>query len=151
MPTTTPQWFALDLGAERDQHGSSLGGNLSRDGLAHLAALARCEEKREVAQGRIKLSLTEAWRWMMGEFGHAPYDLRTEILETPNLYLTVPGDAAGVYTENEQSRPDRGCSIGCHNMDNPAQALACLAGLATFSEILEESWRESGKTLAPLP
>ena len=74
--------------------------------------------------------------------GHLGKDALVEIREDANLFITCPGDAAGVYTVNENWRAsyDKGCDISCHNMDNPTQALACLAGLAVFSEELEKEW-----------
>jgi hypothetical protein len=144
---TIPQWFTLTLCAERESHGSSLGGSLSRDGLQMLNILVSHEERREEVEHCISTALTAAWEWMMGGREYDLHDLRAEICATPNLFLSIPGDAAGVYTENQSPDPERGCKIGCHNMDNPAQALSTLVGLAVFGEILENAWREQQKIM----
>ena len=44
------------------------------------------------------------------------------------------------YEKEWRFNKDSGCNISCHNMDNPAQVLACLVGLAVFSEELEKEW-----------
>ena len=147
MPTVIPQWFTLNLCAIRDSHGSSLCDDLSWDGLHIFATLAGCEGKRKMMETRISKSLTSAWEWMMGKREYGLHDLRADIREIPRLFLTVPGDSAGIYTENQESYRGRGCPIGSHNMDNPAQALTALVGLAVFSEALEETWLDSEKIL----
>lgn len=144
IPTEMPQWFTLHICAERDMHGSSMGGHLSKDGLLlfqiMLATRHRCAVDLERS---ITAALSQSWEYMMGKHSIG-YNLRAEVRQdSANLLLTVPGDAAGVYTLNEKIRGDneRGCDISCHNMDNPAQALACLAGLGVFSEALEKAWK----------
>lgn len=148
IPSEAPQWFTLHICAERDMHGSSMGGHLSKDGIHLFKNMFTTRYGCAVDLERsITTALSQAWEYMMGEHSIG-YDLRAQIQQDgPVLCLTIPGDAAGVYTINEEMRGDRGmgCEISCHNMDTPAQALACLAGLAVFSEALEKAWRAQKK------
>ncbi len=146
MPTPspqTPQILRLNLCADRNMHGSSLGGDLSRDGLQLLRSLILESSRTEKVEERIKNSLIRSWKHMMRNNEWDDFNLRAEIREDANLFITCPGDAAGVYTVNENRfLRDCGCGITCHNMDTPAQALTCLAGLAVFCEELEKKWQE---------
>ena len=144
-----PQLFSLSICAERDMQGSSMGGHLSKDGLILLRDVIATGKNCCVAlENKISDALKQSWFYMMKKQNN-DYDchyLRAEIREDANLILTVPGDAAGVYTINDYNRDmGRGCDISCHNMDNPAQALACLVGFAVFSERLEQKWNEQKK------
>ncbi|GEM_PF-1702187 len=145
MATQIPQWLELSLCAERDMHGSSLGGYLSKDGLQLFNRLVHSKRRIREVEKRIKDALIQAWKHMM-EDRDDDYNLRAEIRDNANLFLTCPGDAAGVYIVNERHSA-HGCQIDCHNMDNPAQALACLAGLGVFCEELEKMWCEQKKTV----
>lgn len=140
MPTKVPQWMTLTLLAERGQHGSSLGGDLSKDGVEVLSAIAASSSECEKVETKLSSILTKAWEFMLGRREYDLHDLRAEIRETPNLFLTVPGDAAGVYTENQTDSRGRGCKIGCHNMDSPAQSLTTLWALAGFADELTDCW-----------
>lgn len=146
MPTQTPQWMALNLWAERGMAGSSLGGHLSKDGVRMFKLLIRTGSSPvKKLEKRVTTALAQSWTRMMGKGPYGNYNLRAEIKEDDcNLFLTCPGDAAGAYTLNQQSNlpPEHGCEISSHNMDSPAQALACLAGLAVFCEELEMVWNE---------
>lgn len=147
MLTQTPQLLRLTLCAERDMHGSSLGGYLSKEGFQTFDHLVHgnTSHVREVEKG-ITSALKQAWKHMMGNENHVNYNLRAEIREgTSDLFITCPGNAAGVYTTNERRSTHSGCEISCHNMDNPAQALSCIAGLAVFCEELERMWRKQEK------
>ncbi|OHA19558.1 MAG: hypothetical protein A3C08_02645 [Candidatus Taylorbacteria bacterium RIFCSPHIGHO2_02_FULL_47_18] len=143
MHTEVPQLFTLHLCAERSMHGSSMGGHLGKDALKMLRCVIASGKERCVnVERRITEALTQSWQHMMAKCDYDNHNLRVEIREDANLFITCPGDAAGVYTVNENWRAsyDKGCDISCHNMDNPTQALACLAGLAVFSEELEKEW-----------
>ncbi|MCR4334742.1 MAG: hypothetical protein NUV47_03400 [Patescibacteria group bacterium] len=143
-----PQLFSLSICAERNMHGSSMSGHLSKDGLILLRDVIATGKNCCVAlENKISDALKHSWFYMMKKQNndYNCHYLRAEIREDANLCLTIPGDAAGVYTINENSRRDtekRGCDVSCHNMDNPAQALACLVGLSVFFEELEQKWNE---------
>ncbi|PIQ68293.1 MAG: hypothetical protein COV91_04970 [Candidatus Taylorbacteria bacterium CG11_big_fil_rev_8_21_14_0_20_46_11] len=147
--TTVPQWMTLTLLAERGQHGSSLGGMLSKDAVEILSLITAAPRERARVEAKIRSSLLIAWEFMMGRHGCDCHSLRVELQETASLSLTVPGDASVVYTENGTHMDGRGCNISCHNMDNPAQSLSCLMAIASLSDELDNAWNQSGKTLYP--
>lgn len=143
-PTETPQLLRLNLCAERESHGSSLGGDLSKDGLEMFDRFTHGNASRVgKLEKRMSTTLVQSWNYIMGNMVCDKYNLRAEIRrDDTNLFLTCPGDATGIYTVNEKCSARGGCQISCHNMDNPAQALTCLAGLAVFCEELERMWHE---------
>lgn len=153
MPTNKmPQLLRLNLCAERDSHGSSLCGDLSKDGLKLFDSLAHGSRLRiDDLEKRMSVALAQAWNHIIGNRVQDKYNLRAEIRsDSTNLFLTCPGDAAGIYTVNEKYSVHSRCQISSHNMDNPAQALTCLAGLAVFCEELEKMWHKQRKLLAVL-
>ena len=138
MPTKVPQLLSLRLCADGEINGSSIGDELSRDALRIFDCAVHGESR---IAGAMKDSITTAmrgaWRHIMGYGAYCEPVLGVNVSDTCNLCLTCsPGDAA-VYTQNSQTVPNHGCKIGSHGMQNPAQALVCLAGLGAFSEELQ--------------
>ncbi|KND48369.1 MAG: hypothetical protein AB197_00440 [Parcubacteria bacterium C7867-002] len=124
------QHLRIYILSEPEQHGSSLGGIFGIDLSNYLAS-----ESSEL----IDTILPEVTRAMRQAYNHtglaSRYDFPDSIrgeLRDGYLMLECPGDACGIHSSHHGRRQNMGHEFTCHNVDQPAQGLTLLTGIASL-------------------
>lgn len=73
--------------------------------------------------------------WMFGAHGSLASHFEMRIKDKGGLIASCPGEGCGIYPVDWNFREGRGYRFTSHNVNNPAQQLTLLAGLAALHDI----------------
>ncbi|MBI2448119.1 hypothetical protein HYV44_00965 [Candidatus Microgenomates bacterium] len=126
-----PQIMTIDFATLKDMHGGSISGDFSLSLGRYLSSFPAQTSRPEMVEAMIR-----AHRRMYGPLSKfEKYNFRASIdYDTGWLNVSCPGDACGINPMNGHVTKNEGYQFGGHNMDNPAQQLTILAGLAALSD-----------------
>lgn len=120
------QHVIIHMMAEYGQHGSSLGGCF---GIDCCEFLRRGSTAKDITLGNV----VEAMRTAYGQLMICrDYDRFRVNAERGYLTMDCPGDACGIHLSHHDRSVGYGCEFSCHNVDNPAQSLTLIAGIASL-------------------
>jgi len=128
-----PQLMIVDTIIDTGMHGGSLGGEFSIPLTKWLAFLYR---GRNMPIPEITQAMKTAYGHIFGGLKHFDdHYFRAYIgSENGGLVADCPGDACGIYPSSWHIDKERGYEFSCHNVDNAAQQITLLAGLAALHD-----------------
>lgn len=130
--TERKQLLVFNIATLRDMHGGGIGGHYS-------IPLTNWLKSFDINYSFDEISnvLQKVWAKMFGKLNYLEhYKLKAYIGSTRGyLIIDVPGDATGIHGADHYNHEGFGNQFSCHNVDNPMQQLALIAGLAKLHDI----------------
>ncbi|MDO8579839.1 MAG: hypothetical protein Q7R72_03150 [bacterium] len=123
------QHVTLYMLAQHGQHGSSLGGCFGIDFSNYL--LSDSFELQSIILKNTLEAMQTAYGQLMILRDYDRCRIRGDVREG-FLTLDCPGDGCGIYSSGHNSTQRQGHELSCHNVDNPAQSLTLLTGIASM-------------------
>jgi len=124
-----PQLMTVQTITRRDIHGGSLSGDISIPLRQWLISACSREDLSDVSS-----AMKTAYGKMLGLRFYSDYHFRVDARESGGFTLGCPGDACGIHPSDWHFREGEGYEFSCHNVDNAAQQLTLLAGLAALHD-----------------
>ncbi len=128
-----PQLMIVDTIIDTGMHGGSLGGEFSIPLTQWLASLY---QGRDTPIPEMTQAIKTAYGHIFGDLKHCnDYYFRAYVgSENGGLVADCPGDACGIHPSDWGRIKGMGYEFSCHNVDNAAQQITLLAGLATLHD-----------------
>ncbi|MBI4708775.1 MAG: hypothetical protein HY764_01060 [Candidatus Portnoybacteria bacterium] len=132
ISSSLPQLLIVEAYVTLDR-GAPLGGEYSPDLVRWLRTLEPRTQIQEMVQ-----AMKIAYDYMIGASDFDRRDIEAYVADTKGrLNVSCPGNACGlnpVYGAESDMKRGFGYRFSCHNVDNPAQQLTLLAGLAALHD-----------------
>jgi len=120
------QLLTLTTATLRDSNGCSLSGKYSIPLVNFLKLFDSDTDIPEIVE-----AMKEAYGSMFGK--SSDYDFRATIASQGQLHISCPGSSCGLNPSfNCSAEEEQGYDFDSHNVDNPAQQITLLAGLAAL-------------------
>lgn len=127
-----PQLILINTTTIKDMHGGSLDGTY---GIPLVNWFMSFTVNKEI--GEVVSAMAQTWEKIRGRFDD--FDSMNTWARVSNnrgfLHINCPGDRCGLYPSfHGDVRYGRGYQFSCHNVDDPSQQLALLAGLGALCD-----------------
>lgn len=135
-----PQLLTVHTITQNGPSGSSLGGTYGRVLCDWLRTLNPKKELLDMVS-----AMEKAYAHMMAPHPFQDRSFRASLLNGQGwLNVSCPGDACGLHPSYSSDMINgKGYDFSCHNVDNPAQQLTLLAGLAALHDRARKEMRRT--------